>query len=113
MSELNLPEPKNPQQARAYALLRQIAAGDLSRSELIEMNRGRAQDTKHAIRFLRDHRHIHIAGGVDIYPVDPIYRFGPGVDAPYVWCQRPAHTPGAALTPRPDPLMAALFGRQG
>lgn len=107
MSNLKLPEPKSPLQARAFALLRALLdRGELSRPQLVEINGGNGPDTRRAILFLRDNCYIFISGST-AEGNQPLYKAGnqPDVNVP-----RAANTP-KNFKPQLDPMSAALFGR--
>lgn len=108
MSELTLPDPKTPLQARAFALLRALDGKEYERATLVVLNNRNEKDTRQALRFMRDHNYIYICRWNGS---EPVYKAGVGVDA-----RRPATgrrdapvKPPEFKIPPPDPLLAALF----
>lgn len=117
MSNLILPDPKSPLQARAFKLLRALEGCELSRPELIELNDGRDEDTRRAVRFLRDNRYVYVTRYTE-HAIEPVYAIGcePDASVPralYTKKKRePKSAPGSDVKlPPADPLMAALFAR--
>jgi hypothetical protein len=112
MSHLILPEPRNPLQARAFALLLAIEDhGQLSRPALISRNDGRDDDTRRCLLFLREQNYLYICGYTD--DRHPIYKIGCEIDArrPKGGKPRAPAAPKPITIPPPDPLVAALFAR--
>jgi hypothetical protein len=111
MSNLILPEPRNPLQSRAFALLRALEDTQLSRPQLIELNDGRDEDTRRCILFLREQNYIYVCGFAE--DRHPVYKIGCELDArrPKGGKRRASPAPKPVTIPPPDPLMSALFGR--